>query len=225
MSEPRTEPSMARRPRTLSWSLIIQWAWLVALSILVILGWRSTLLMEEPQAAAAAIQNLQSVEARVFALEESNQARLVQAPSATQQALQSLRESLEGRMDRLESQVPSEGLGSDLEALRIEIEQLKTQLAALKVTERAAPRTVVRPAPKARPAAPREEPLPFRVLGVERRAGQLSVSVAPAEGALTAGTIQIVLPGESLGQWRLDSVEGNAAVFRSGEQTRRLALP
>ncbi|HBP5663826.1 TPA: hypothetical protein L6B10_06050 [Pseudomonas aeruginosa] len=58
-----------------------------------------------------------------------------------------------------------------------------------------------------------------------QRAGRLSVSVAPAEGALAASTIQVVLPGESLGKWRLESVDGNAALFRAGEQTRRLVLP
>ncbi|WP_025807869.1 hypothetical protein [Pseudomonas chlororaphis] len=204
---------------------IVQWAWLVGLSILVIAGWRSSIAVEDPQAAAT--QQNQAIEARIVILEESNQARLVQAPLATQQALQSLRESLEARLDRLESQASSEGAGSGLEAQRTEIEQLKTQMIALKASlaERAAPRKVVRPAPTLRPISPREEPPPFRVLGIEQRAGRLSVSVAPVEGALAANAIQVVLPGESLGKWRLEAVERNTAVFRAGEQIRRLAIP
>lgn len=215
MSEPITSP---RAPFLVA---IVQWAWLVGLSILVIAGWRSTIDVEDPQAAAT--QQNQAIEARIVMLEESNQARLVQAPLATQQALQRLRKSVEGRLDRLESQAP----GSGLEAQRTEIEQLKTQMIALKaaMAERATPRKVVRPAPAARPTSPREEPLPFRVLGIEQRAGRLSVSVAPVEGALAVNAIQVVLPGESLGKWRLEAVERNTAVFRAGEQIRRLAIP
>ncbi|WP_338807044.1 hypothetical protein V8U11_08275 [Pseudomonas chlororaphis] len=218
MSEPRTSP---RAPSPVA---IVQWAWMVGLSILLIAGWRSTIDVEEPQAV---VQQLQVFEARIAALEESNQARQVQAPPATQQALQSLRESVQGRLDRLESQASSEGAGSDLEPLRNEIEQLKTQMVALKaaMAERTTPRKVVKPAPKVRPILPRDEPLPFRVLGIEQRAGRLSVSVAPVEGALAANAIQVVLPGESLGKWRLEAVERNTAVFRAGEQIRRLAIP
>lgn len=218
MSEPMTSP---RAPSPVA---IVQWAWMVGLSILVIAGWWSTIDVEDPQAV---VQQLQVFEARIAALEESSQARQVQAPPATQQALQSLRASVEGRLDRLESQASSEGAGSDLESLRNEIEQLKTQMIALKaaMAERTTPRKVARPAPTVRPAASREEPLPFRLLGVERRAGHLSASVAPVEGALVANAIEVVLPGESLGKWRLEAVQGKTAVFRAGEQVRHVALP
>lgn len=226
MNEPLLQPRTTARPRTLSLVIIVQWAWLLGLSILVIAGWRSSIDAEEPQATATT-QRSQAIEARLVALEESNQARLVQAPPATQQALQSLRESLEGRLQRLEQQAASEAPDSDLQAMRVEVEALKTQQAALKValTERAASRHVTTPVRAVRPTAPREEPLPFRVLGVERRAGQLSLSVVPGEGALAANRILVMLPGESLGKWRLESVAGGTAVFRAGEHVRRLAIP
>ncbi|MCL1553351.1 hypothetical protein M3O38_19165, partial [Xanthomonas nasturtii] len=40
-----------------------------------------------------------------------------------------------------------------------------------------------------------------------------------------ASQIQVVLPGEAVGQWRLEEIDRNTAVFRAGEQTRRLAIP
>ncbi|HBO2188593.1 TPA: hypothetical protein ACNFRY_005756 [Pseudomonas aeruginosa] len=225
MSQPLNDARQVKRPRSLSWVVIVQWAWLVALSILLFAVGRSAIDVKATQSGAVSTQQLQALEQRIAAQEESNQARLVQAPSATQQALQNLRAALEGRLDRLEQQTSGEGHDSQFEALRSEFEQIKTQMAVLKTSaERAARRKVARPAPAA-PTVVREDPLPFRVLGVERRAGQVSASVAPADGALAANTIQIVLPGESLGKWRLEAVEGSTVTFRAGEQVRRVALP
>ena len=67
--------------------------------------------------------------------------------------------------------------------------------------------------------------MPFRVIGSELRAGQRTVSIAPASGDLSASQILVVLPGESVGPWRLEDIDRNTAVFRAGEQTRRLAIP
>jgi hypothetical protein len=64
----------------------------------------------------------------------------------------------------------------------------------------------------------------FRVIGAELRGGLRTVLVAPS-GSSSADQLQPVLPGESVGPWRLEAIEGQTAVFRSGEQTRRLAIP
>ncbi|EPO4283173.1 hypothetical protein ACUARH_000147 [Pseudomonas aeruginosa] len=220
MSEPRKQAG----PRTFSLITIVQWVWLVGLSVLIVIGWRPSSTDAGSAMWEAVTAHLKAFETRISALEESNQARLVQAPSATQQALQGLRETLEARLARLEQPAGEDTSSVALDVLRSEVEMLKGQLTALKSAAASPPKTsqTVRPA---RQAVTKEEPLPFRVLGTEWRAGRLSVSVAPAEGALAASTIQVVLPGESLGKWRLESVDGNAALFRAGEQTRRLVLP
>src|SRR3546814_3721817 len=48
--------------------------------------------------------------------------------------------------------------------------------------------------------APKQARLPFRIIGSEMRAGQHSVSVGPVKGELTADKVQVVLPGEAVGQ-------------------------
>lgn len=68
-------------------------------------------------------------------------------------------------------------------------------------------------------------PLPFRVVGAELRAGQRSVSVAPSIGDFTPAQLQVLLPGDAVGPWRLQAIEGNTAVFQAGNQTRRVAIP
>ena len=72
---------------------------------------------------------------------------------------------------------------------------------------------------------PVPQSLPFRVVGAELRAGQRSVSVAPAADYLTTEQIQVLLPGDAVGPWRLQAVESDTAVFQSHGQTRRLAIP
>jgi hypothetical protein len=67
--------------------------------------------------------------------------------------------------------------------------------------------------------------LPFRVVGAELRAGHRSVSVAPSSGGFTPDQLQVLLPGDAVGPWRLQAIEGNAAVFQAGAQTRRVAIP
>ena len=62
-------------------------------------------------------------------------------------------------------------------------------------------------------------------MGAELRAGQRSVSVAPSVGDFTADQVQVLLPGDAVGSWRLQAIDGNAAVFQAGEQTRRVAIP
>ncbi|CRQ82302.1 hypothetical protein PAERUG_P45_London_17_VIM_2_12_12_01911 [Pseudomonas aeruginosa] len=98
-------------------------------------------------------------------------------------------------------------------------------------SRRARPPRVPQPPPSrahhARPPPPRPNPppLPFRVVGAELRAGQRSVSVAPSTGDFMPAQLQVLLPGDAVGPWRLQAIEGNTAVFQAGNQTRRVAIP
>ncbi|HCK4786500.1 TPA: hypothetical protein N0H43_004891, partial [Pseudomonas aeruginosa] len=74
-------------------------------------------------------------------------------------------------------------------------------------------------------AKPEPPPLPFRIVGAELRAGQRSLSVTPNNGNFTPDQLQVLLPGDAVGPWRLQAVEGNTAVFQAGDQTRRMAIP
>jgi hypothetical protein len=51
------------------------------------------------------------------------------------------------------------------------------------------------------------------------------VSVAPSIGDFTPAQLQVLLPGDAVGPWRLQAIEGNTAVFQAGNHTRRVAIP
>ncbi|MBN0727209.1 hypothetical protein JTM08_36270, partial [Pseudomonas aeruginosa] len=96
----------------------------------------------------------------------------------------------------------------DLQALRTEVEQIKTRQTVARTAAPAQPRTPRRPNAKPEPL-----PLPFRIVGAELRAGQRSLSVTPNNGNFTPDQLQVLLPGDAVGPWRLQAVEGNTAVF------------
>src|SRR3546814_4077734 len=143
-----------------------------------------------------------------------------QPESATVAALHQTRQRLETRLARMEQTLADRSAAEELQALRTEVEQMKT---------RTQPAPTV-PPPPTKPVTPvaavaRPSPFPFRVVASEIRAGQRSVSVGPVKGELTADKIQVVLPGEAVGQWRLQAIEANTAVFQNGKQTRSLVIP
>src|SRR3546814_4375815 len=139
---------------------------------------------------------------------------------ATVAVLHETRQRLEPRLTRMEQTLADRSAAEELQALRTEVEQMKARSQPIPTA----------PPPQAQPhmpvaTAPKQARLPFRIIGSEMRAGQHSVSVGPVKGELTADKVQVVLPGEAVGQCRLQAIEANTAVFQNGTQTRRLVIP
>jgi len=202
---------------------LVLWTWLIGLSAAVLVSFRMTPRLAQQDQLVAVQQQQRALDERLAALVENSQALRAQPPAATAATLQDTREALEARLAPLEQAMSTQVTAADLAALRTEIEQIRTRQTALQTPVAARPRTTQ---PTATP--PQEQPIPFRVIGVELRAGERSVSVvplAPSSPPPSADQIQPVLVGESVGAWRLEVIDGQTAVFRAGEQIRRLAIP
>jgi hypothetical protein len=62
------------------------------------------------------------------------------------------------------------------------------------------------------------------VIGAELRAGERFLAILPsASSALTQ--VRLLRPGETEAGWHLESIEGSSALFRHGDDTRRLPVP
>ena len=199
---------------------ILLWAWLIGLSVIVGLGYRVMTELADWERVDTGLRQLQVLEARVTELADGMQALEARPAPATAAELQAVRQALEPRIGHVEQAQESRATTDDLQALRNELEQIRAHQATART---AAPPQVRSPKPAA--ATPRVAPFPYRVVGAELRAGQRSVSIAPATGEITAGQLQVMLPGDVVGQWRLQAIDGNTAVFQAGGQTRRLAIP
>lgn len=198
---------------------ILLWAWLIGLSVFVGLGYRVMAELADREHLDSGLRQLQVLEGRVSELADDMQALHARPEPATATALRDTRTQLDARFAQLDQALAGHAALADLQTLRAEVEQLKAQRQTVARTP--APS---RPA-KATPAKSRQEPFPFRVIGAELRAGQRSVSIAPATGEFSADQIQVLLLGEAIGRWRLLGIDSNTATFQAGEQMRRLAIP
>ena len=213
-------PQASRRPAAAVVVQSLLWLWLIGLSVFVALGYQT---MNDQADQERLDSRLQRLEARSAGLVESIEAIQQRPAVATAADLKDTRQVLEGRAAQVEKTLSGYAAADDLQALRAEVEQIKARQTAAPVPRAAAP---AQPRASGKAAAkPEPPPLPFRVVGAELRAGQRSVSVAPSSADFTPDQLQVLLPGDALGPWRLQAIEGNTAVFQAGDQTRRVAIP
>ena len=182
----------------------LMWLWLIGLSVFVALGYQAV----NEQVDQELNSRLQRLEAQAVGLAEAIEAIQQRPTVATAADLKDTRELLEARAAQVEITLSGYAAADDLQALRTEVEQIKTRQTVARTAAPAQPRT-----PR-RPNAPEPLPLPFRIVGAELRAGQRSLSVAPSSGDFTPDQLEVLLPGDSLGPWRFQAVEGNPPCFR-----------
>ncbi len=206
-----------RRPITAVMLQSLMWLWLIGLSVFVALGYQAV----NEQADQERLNfRLQRLEAQAASLAEAIEAIQQRPAVATAADLKDTRELLEARAAQVEDTLSGYAAAESLQALRVEVEQIKARQSAQRAAAPAQPRAQSRPTAKREPP-----PLPFRIVGAELRAGQRSLSVAPSAGSYTSDQLEVLLPGDAVGPWRLQAIEGNAAVFQAGDQTRRVAIP
>ena len=131
---------------------------------------------------------------------------------------ESERVALDQRLEALEQAVDDRPT-IDLQSLQTRIDRLEVRLA----TVRSAPTDASRPPVRA-PARPRPVEPSFRVIGVELRAGERFLSILPADAAALAQA-RLLRAGETEAGWRLEVMEDGGAVFRHGDEVRRLTVP
>ena len=206
-----------RRPITAVMLQSLMWLWLIGLSVFVALGYQA---VNEQVDQELLNSRLQRLEAQAVGLAEAIEAIQQRPTVATAADLKDTRELLEARAAQVEDTLSGYAAAESLQALRVEVEQIKARQSAQRAAAPAQPRAPSRPTAKREPP-----PLPFRIVGAELRAGQRSLSVAPSAGSYTSDQLEVLLPGDAVGPWRLQAIEGNAAVFQAGDQTRRVAIP
>lgn len=213
-------PKSLQRPTTAVVVQSLLWLWLIGLSVFMAIGYQAINDRADEQRLDSSLRRL---EAQVSALAETTHNLQQQPAAATVTDLQDARRAMETRIAQIERTLGGHATADALQALRTEVEQIKmhqTTTTVTRVTAPHQPRTSSKPALKAK-----QQPLPFRVIGTELRAGQRSVSVVQSAGNFTPDQVRVLLPGDAVGPWRLQAIEGNTAVFQASGQTHRVAIP
>ncbi|KMK85836.1 hypothetical protein [Pectobacterium brasiliense] len=210
--------SLKRTATAVSWFLI--YAWLSVLTVFIGLSYRTIAELAERKQVDDSMQQIRVLEESVTELVDSMQVLQTHTLPASATALRELQQNLENRLAQIEQMQENQASTQAVQTLRDELERLKSQQA---VAHPSPPTTHSTASPTA--TTPRKMPFPFRILGLELRAGQRMVSLAPTSGKLSSNQIQLVSLGETVDQWRLDAIEGDTAIFSRAGQTRRLAIP
>lgn len=143
-----------------------------------------------------------------------------QRPTALPQTrYESERLALDQRIAAVEDALGDHPTTDELRSLLARLERMEARLA----TARPTPSASVRPRPPA-PVKPRPIEPAFRVIGVELRAGERFLAILPIDAAALA-QVRLLRPGEAEAGWRLEAIQGDTAVFRHGDETRRLTVP
>ncbi|MER0045683.1 hypothetical protein ABRP56_04585 [Pectobacterium odoriferum] len=190
------------------------------LTVFISLSYRAIANLAEREQVDASVRQVHVLEASMAELADSMQVLQTHTLPASATALRELQQHLENRLAQIEQMQENQASTQSVQTLRDELERLKSQQAVA----RPSPSTTHRTAGPAT-TTPRKMPFPFRILGLELRAGQRMVSLAPASGKLSSNQTQLVSLGETVDQWRLDAIEGDTAIFSRTGQTRRLAIP
>ncbi len=132
------------------------WLWLIGLSVIVALGY---LAMRDQTDQDRLDSRLQRLEAQATGLAETIEAIQQRPAVATAADLKDTRQVLEARAAQVEKSLSGYAAADDLQALRAEIEQIKTRQTAARAAAPAQPRAS-RPA-----AASKAEPPPLPVQG------------------------------------------------------------
>ena len=192
--------------------------WLLLISAAVVIDHVSLTTQAEEAEDAMPGMPVTLLEARLAELaREIEQQR--QGPAALPLGrYESERVALDQRLAALE-QALNDRPTVDLESLQTRIDRLEVRLANV----RSAPTAASRPPVRA-PARPRPIEPSFRVIGVELRAGERFLSILPADAAALAQA-RLLRAGETEAGWRLEVIEDGTAVFRLGDEVRRLTVP
>lgn len=143
-----------------------------------------------------------------------------QRPTALPQTrYESERLALDQRIAAVEDTLGDHPTTDELQSLLARLERMEARLA----TARPTPSASVRPRVPA-PVKPRPSEPAFRVIGVELRAGERFLAILPADAAALT-QVRLLRPREAEAGWRLEAIESGTAVFRHGDETRRLTVP
>lgn len=203
--------STLMRAATITWMLLIS----------------AAVVIDHVALSGLAAQVETSAPGRQVAVLEKRLAELVQQVEQRQQKPAVLplaryeleRQALELRLNTIEQAIGSRPTTDNLLPLQARIEQLEMRLRAPRPTPAAAPQARV-----ATPAKPKAAEPPFRVVGAELRAGERFLSILPAASDALS-QVRLLRPGEAEAGWHLESIEGNSALFRYGDDSRRLPIP
>lgn len=200
-------------------------AWIVVLSVLVFKNMSIIGGLQNDASTTNDRVRLELLEAQMNKFSEQLiQINRQQDFAAMQFRLDTLELDYKERMSQLDEQLSGVAMQADILQIKEQIQQqIVNELQGIKAVATAQAATAQASASK--PQSVRVNPIPpFKVLGVELRGGRQMLSVISTEKD-SSDAVALLAVGGFLGNWRLEAIDGDAAVFKTGAQTHRIRIP
>lgn len=192
-------------------------AWLTLLSIALVVLAVSLARLDEQRRQDAPDAQIAELQTRALEL-EAFRASVEAAPAVvTESDFQQVRDHWQQQWDTLTQSQQDPANATDLAALQSRLDALVQQINTAKpVANKPRPRAAK---PRATPTAPT-----FQLLAIESRGGEQFLAIQPNDTTGLAA-VRMLRVGDAEGRWQLEALESRSALFRVGQQTRRLPLP
>ncbi|AZE54528.1 hypothetical protein C4K03_2373 [Pseudomonas synxantha] len=196
---------------------VIVVTWLALLSVALVVLTISLTRLEAQRRQDAPDTQIAELQTRVLEL-EAFRASVEAAPAVvTESDFQVMRDHWQQQWDTLTQSQQDLASATDVVTLQSRLDALVQQINTAKpVATRPRPRAAK---PRATSIAPT-----FRLLGIELRGGERFLAIQPNDRAALTD-VRLLRVGDAEGRWQLETLESRSALFRVGQQTRRLPLP
>ncbi|QDF96939.1 hypothetical protein CJ010_10565 [Azoarcus sp. DD4] len=193
--------------------------WLLLVSATVVIDHVVLSNLEEAAKDRTPAMRIAAVEGQMDDLAQQLEQHRQRPTALPQTRYESERRALDQRIAAVEEALGDHPTTDALQSLLARLDRMEARLA----TPRPTPSASVHPRAPA-PVKPRPIEPAFRVIGVELRAGERFLAILPTTAGALA-QVRLLRPGEAEAGWRLEAIERGAAVFRHGDETRRLSVP
>lgn len=199
--------------------------WIVILSVLMFKNMSMIAGLQNDASATEQNVRFELLEAQVNKFSEQLvQLNRQQDFAAMQFRFDTLEFDYKERMALLDEQLSGVAIQADISQIKEQLQQqMLNKLQSIKAS--AAAQAAVTPAPASKPQPVRVNPIPpFKVLGVELRGGRQLLSVISTEKD-SSDAVALLAVGGFLGNWQLEAIDADTAVFKTGAQTHRIRIP
>lgn len=194
-------------------------AWLLLVSTVVVIDHVVLANLAEAAKDRTSAMQFAVLEGRLTDLAQQLEQHRQRPAALPQTRYESERLALDQRIAGIEQALGDRPTADAWQSLLARLERMEARLA----TARPTPSAPVRPRVPA-PVKPRTIEPAFRVIGVDLRAGERFLAILPTDAAALA-QVRLLRLGEAEAGWRLEAIERGTAVFRHGDETRRLTVP
>jgi hypothetical protein len=200
------------------WLRVIAIVWVGFISAFVIIDHVALSRLEVPSVGGPTVAEWTHVQTRISALEGAL-ANSRNEPAQIDSKIGEAVRPLESRVNSFEDALANLATRPEVAALGARIAEAEARASRARATAHADARAADEKGGRDSPTSP-----PIIALGVEWRGGERFLAVMRRDGRRLSEA-RLIRVGENEGDWRLDAIEPDAAVFVRGAQRERLHLP